>query len=889
MATKWKKFNRSKPIKLLSFLLATVFFASSVWLIADFVFTAEYNAENKGIDNTYYENILYQGKNDGSLVTSRMFLSEHRRVMNRAYLQGVFFKNATEEDFKEYCLKKEAGTKSAVKKEKERIEKYILEESATDEYHSTFSYLRSKRIKLELLAPISDSGNKVFYYEDGDSWIEEEDIEATTHTSLHYDVPESERTTTFPAVSSKEIDLSAYEKEGVVTVIKNARYNSVRYSGIYKVVFNDDVIEKKVQSEVLLNSDYPDCESFSEFQALSQSNEKSLSEIKNLYYAFVYENGNVYSNHPEIEASSSLEKIEKTFQKERWNYKTVYGGQSENSELIKALISEDYSYQQGINSSFFSVGEAEVAEEFQKGLSVFVALEDECWIALSDEEPKEDVFSLMRENYLTAYYRVTELLINFLITFGLFVLFLVKLIFTSGKKSEDEEIHLLVTDRIFTSVRLLINGGIIALCVISAFWLFIDGYYDVGLNKQLVMWAIMALSAIAAAFFIDLVLYFSRHIKNRSLLRNLIIGRILFSAKEKTKKAIERRKEKSFSESVIYKDLFRDVAIKTLLFVFLPNFLAMLLMLWFGGWEEWELLWITFFVAAIYEIFAAFYVGKYCYHLRFVMKALHEVRNGNYEFYLDCRKMPKAVRGYAEDINELRDGLKIAVEKAVKEEKTKTQLITNVSHDLKTPLTSIITYVDLLSRCEIPDETAKSYVAVLGEKSARLKRLIEDLVEASKASSGNIKPQLIKVNLSELVLQLAAEYEDEFSAKGLHLIMEGEKKAIFVQADSKLSYRILDNLMNNIRKYALENTRVYLNISEKEEEAFITLKNISENQLNIPASELMERFVRGDSSRSTEGNGLGLSIAQNLAFLQGGRLNIEISGDLFVAEISFKK
>ena len=158
-------------------------------------------------------------------------------------------------------------------------------------------------------------------------------------------------------------------------------------------------------------------------------------------------------------------------------------------------------------------------------------------------------------------------------------------------------------------------------------------------------------------------------------------------------------------------------------------------------------------------------------------------------------------------------------------------------------------------------------------------------ITTSKASTGNMSVNLVKLSLNELIMQIAAEYEDEFTSKGLRLIMDGTGLNLTVLCDSKISYRILDNLMNNIRKYAMPNTRVYLDITKEENKAVVTLRNISENQLNISAKELMERFVRGDISRNTEGNGLGLSIAENLAVLQGGKLTVEISGDLFTARV----
>ena len=219
----------------------------------------------------------------------------------------------------------------------------------------------------------------------------------------------------------------------------------------------------------------------------------------------------------------------------------------------------------------------------------------------------------------------------------------------------------------------------------------------------------------------------------------------------------------------------------------------------------------------------------------------------------------------------------------------KTELITNVSHDIKTPLTSIINYVDLLKKEEMPNEKAKEYLDILDKKSQRLKRLTEDLVEASKASSGNIKLNMEKLDVKELIKQISGEFEDKLKEKKLDLILSMPEENAFVMADSRYLYRVVENMYSNIVKYALPSSRVYVDIISDEENIRIELKNISKEKLNISADELMERFVRGESSRNTEGSGLGLSIAQSLTELQKGKFNIYLDGDLFKVTISFEK
>lgn len=228
-----------------------------------------------------------------------------------------------------------------------------------------------------------------------------------------------------------------------------------------------------------------------------------------------------------------------------------------------------------------------------------------------------------------------------------------------------------------------------------------------------------------------------------------------------------------------------------------------------------------------------------------------------------------------------------AIQDRIKSERLKTELITNVSHDIKTPLTSIINYVDLLKKEDIRNEKANEYIEILDSKSQRLKKLIEDLVEASKVSTGNVKLQIEKINIVELLNQAIGEFEDKFEAKKLEILLEAKESEIYILADSRYMYRIVENLFSNISKYALENSRVYIDIIKKSNEVYIEMRNISKEKLNISAEELMQRFVRGDKSRTTEGSGLGISIAQNLTEIQKGVFNLKLDGDLFRVELIF--
>lgn len=262
---------------------------------------------------------------------------------------------------------------------------------------------------------------------------------------------------------------------------------------------------------------------------------------------------------------------------------------------------------------------------------------------------------------------------------------------------------------------------------------------------------------------------------------------------------------------------------------------------------------------------------------------------GDLQHKIDTTKMFSEFKKNADYLNSISEGMSLAVDERMKSERFKTELITNVSHDIKTPLTSIINYVDLLEKTDIQDEKAKEYLEVLERQSARLKKLIEDLIEASKASTGNLPVNNEDLEANVFVTQILGEFEEKLSNAGLELIINKPEKEIPVRADGRHLWRVVDNLMNNICKYAQPGSRVYINLEETEERVFLTFRNMSKYPLNITSEELMERFVRGDSSRNTEGNGLGLSIAKSLMELMNGKLLLYVDGDLFKVVLEFQK
>ncbi len=259
---------------------------------------------------------------------------------------------------------------------------------------------------------------------------------------------------------------------------------------------------------------------------------------------------------------------------------------------------------------------------------------------------------------------------------------------------------------------------------------------------------------------------------------------------------------------------------------------------------------------------------------------------GDYSKPVETRYLIFDLKQCGENLNKVQQGVQRAVEERLRSERMKTELITNVSHDIKTPLTSIVNYVDLLKKEPIDNPKAQEYLEVLDRQSKRLKKLTEDLVEASKASSGVMPVDCQPTNVNVLLSQLEGEYEERLQKADLTMIVHPAAGDPVVLADGKLLSRVMDNLMNNIVKYAMPGTRVYAAAAADDKETTISIKNVSRNELNVSADELMERFVRGDSSRHTEGSGLGLSIAKSLVELQGGRFELSIDGDLFRADIS---
>jgi signal transduction histidine kinase len=309
-------------------------------------------------------------------------------------------------------------------------------------------------------------------------------------------------------------------------------------------------------------------------------------------------------------------------------------------------------------------------------------------------------------------------------------------------------------------------------------------------------------------------------------------------------------------------------------------------LLFFYGWQyfkKWGILMsVLYFAVAIYYL-------KGVRERQQIVDGMELLAQGELHTKISVEDKHGEQIRMAQLLNEIQGGLEKSVEKSLKSERMKTELITNVSHDLKTPLTSIINYVDLMKQEEIDNPKVQEYLQILEAKAQRMKILTEDVVEASKVSSGNVTLEYSNVNMVELIRQVNGEFEERFCRRGLILVQDLALESAVVRVDSRKIWRIFENLYLNTSKYAMEGTRVYINLWEENQQIYFSMKNISEEPLNIQADELTERFIRGDKARTTEGSGLGLSIAKSLTQLQGGRFELYLDGDLFKVTVIFPK
>ncbi|MBQ9932957.1 MAG: sensor histidine kinase [Ruminiclostridium sp.] len=408
-------------------------------------------------------------------------------------------------------------------------------------------------------------------------------------------------------------------------------------------------------------------------------------------------------------------------------------------------------------------------------------------------------------------------------------------------------------------------------------------YENILIGETLIFALFLLLTLVAAAVGLTMYLSLIRRIKAKTLFECVLIrklGRPFRWCWGKVK-TLGRKAGRGLSALAEKLPLFWKAGLG-FLGLCLVEFFTILAM-WESAFEIGLVLWLM--VKIVEGLFLVWVVVA----MRELQHGAWQLGQGNLDYQIPLNTLRGDFKSHGEQLNSMRSAIQAAVEDQMKSERMKTELITNVSHDIKTPLTSIVNYVDLLKKQEMPTEEAREYLEVLDRQSAKLKKLTEDLVEAAKATTGTTTVNFQRTDVNVLLTQSAGEYQEKLQSKALQLMLTPAPGNPAISADGRLLWRIFENLLSNIYKYALPGTRVYLTCTEETDKVAITFRNISETPLNISADELMERFVRGDASRHTEGSGLGLSIARSLTQLQYGTFDIAIDGDLFKATLTFPK
>lgn len=493
------------------------------------------------------------------------------------------------------------------------------------------------------------------------------------------------------------------------------------------------------------------------------------------------------------------------------------------------------------------------------------------WIGVDTDYPADDILKLSKETYAGLYNYYFEAIVSFAVSTLLLLAILVILTINAGKVTlirEDDTQEVIVKsariDRI--PIEILAIVTILTLLLLS---LGSEYALDYLINGNIIKYnSITAITLAGIAGFvicaikIFLYLIYVRKFKcklmwNTSLCR-LVLGKSRQAAL----------------------DLYDNGSLVVRTWLPYLIFLALNLVL--------VLLGLTgTLIAFIIDMFVGVWLYNESKVRSKIVDGIDVIAGGDAKHKIDTAGMHGYNLNLAEAVNSIGDGIDKAVSTSMKDERMKADLITNVSHDIKTPLTSIINYVDLLKRANIEDETARGYIDILEQKSLRLKALTNDLVEISKISSGNITLELVNLNMVEMINQVTGEFDERFKEKSLIPILNLPKEDVVIHADGQALYRILENLYINIYKYALRGTRVYIDLATNENKALLTIRNISAEPVKLDSAMLTERFIRGDISRGTEGSGLGLSIAKSLAEAQNGRLDLSLDGDLFKVVVSF--
>lgn len=583
-------------------------------------------------------------------------------------------------------------------------------------------------------------------------------------------------------------------------------------------------------------------------------NEYFPSVSENLMYEIKDENGKVL--YSDVDESQSMISYSEN------RYFSTYAYMNPENEASEYEYDDDLTETTGF--------QAEITEETSKKINYTIT------VHLKNELKEKDIFY-----YITRIYRFVEnnekMLVALTVTSAVLTLALfVFLMCSAGHKNGFDGIYISRFNKfpydITVALTALLSAGVLGLALSSLDYTgelmdyntsalpFIPPFYAL---------SVMAVSALLTAFCFTTAV----RLKTETLIKSTLIYKILRFIFKQFKRFFKFVGYTLRKIPTIWKSAF------IISVIFMVDFILIMILSLGNDGAALLLLFLNFAVAVTLILI--------CIMFSEIKNGTEKIAKGNTEEKINEYRMLGDLKVHAQNINSINDGIARAVEQKMKSERFKTELITNVSHDIKTPLTSIINYVDILSKENIDNENAEEYIEVLSRQSSKLKKLIEDLLEASKASTGNLAVNFTKIEIGTLLSQTLGEYEDRFAKKRLEPVLNNSSKMLFISADNRHMWRIFDNILNNIAKYAQENTRVYIDAFERDGTAEITFKNISKEKLNISGNELMERFVRGDSSRNTEGSGLGLSIAKSLAELQKGCCDVQIDGDLFKVTLKF--
>lgn len=713
---------------------------------------------------------------------------------------------------------------------------------------------------------VADGTLKINYNTD---FLEEDDFESKTESEkldtvadeLYYrytsqsenigNVTDTRTNTEYPGcffVELSQLD-EKFAPQGAENILdavnKSTEWNG-RLEDAYKELFTLLDCIRAIQSDEQFN-DY-ETSLASVFHSVGDYTEGST----NLTYLFadketqtIYTNKKAYSSYAQLEQN-----LEKIFKEKA--YAVVY---PELSECVTNIPGADLQVWNHTIDQSFDTKDFVFAVSVDTKFSVADSMADEA------------------ENYETYSKLMFPMLAGAIFGSVLWLIGMVWLTVTAGRRPEDEEIHLNGFDRWYTEIAagtvigIWLAGTIISGTLIANSSL---GYSHVVVTVIVIC---LICGTYTMAWFLIGYLSLVRRIKAGTLWKNSLIRKVLKWIGKCSGKLADFAR--AFSRNTAEK-------IKVLLvggaFLFLQFLIIGCV---FSGAGVFLLALMAVDVAVM--IFA---IRKADGQDR-IMDGLKKISDGELQYKIKTDTLTGKQKVMAEYINNIGSGLDAAVENSLKKERMQTELITNVSHDLKTPLTSIINYVDLMKRENPTDPKIQEYLRILDEKSQRLKVLTEDVVEASKASTGNIKLEMNDIDFVEMVQQVIGEFEEKFQEKNLTMMVHFTDEPSIIYADGQRMWRVLENVFGNVVKYAMEGTRVYAEISNRNKKVTFSLKNISAQPLNISADELTERFIRGDVARNTEGSGLGLSIAKSLTELQGGEFKLYLDGDLFKVMITF--